>query len=258
MGPDPHKRPGPHFSGGYCVRCRRTHVIGEGNSRMAADRLMRQLESRRTIGLFSTVSANDPNLSTTPLFGEARGKMFGVLECRTRSGETKILHAFSGQFNSRYLVDGWAPPLFDVEEFNVATFAVERKIKDLGKRITAQPRMSETWLALRKERRQSSRALMQRIQGLYRLQNFRGTTSSLFNAFQGTCGIPTGTGDCCAPKLLNLAAQLDLIPLGLCEFFWGRANKSESMQHGMITPACEEKCAPILGFLLCGLEETHA
>jgi len=218
---------------------------------------MRQLESQGTIGLFSPDSKTNSDLSTSPLFGEARGKMFGVLECLTISGKTEMLYAFSGQYNGLYLVNGWAPPLFDVAEFNSENSVTEKEIKKLGRRIAAEPRMSALWLHLRKERKEKSRALMQRIHSLYRLKNFRGETTSLAAAFQGTGGIPTGTGDCCAPKLLNQAALLDLVPVGLCEFFWGRTNKSETLHHGMITSACEEKCAPILGFMLCGLESTH-
>jgi len=253
----PHQHSATDISEGYCARCGRTHALGEGDSRNAASQLMRQLESQGTIGLFSPDTRTNPDLSTSPLFGEARGKMFGVLECRTRSGKTEILYAFSGQYNRLYLVDGWAPPLFDVAEFNAVNDSPEKEIKELGRLIAAEPRMSALWLRLRKERREKSRALMQRLQSLYRLQNFRGETSSLTTAFQGTGGMPTGTGDCCAPKLLNQAAQLDLTPVGLCEFFWGRTNKSETLHHGMITSACEEKCAPILGFLLCGLESAH-
>ena len=28
-----------------------------------------------------------------------------------------LLHAFSGQYNGLWLVDGWVPPLFDIDEF---------------------------------------------------------------------------------------------------------------------------------------------
>lgn len=95
---------------------------------------------------------------------------------------------------------------------------------------------------------------MQDIHSLYRLHNFRGEQCSLFDLFGDTNGIPTGTGDCCAPKLLNLAARNGLQPLGLAEFYWGKTNKSASRQEGYFYPACQDKCGPILGFLLCGLE----
>lgn len=74
-------------------------------------------------------------------------------------------------------------------------------------------------------------------------------------AFCEDKGIPTGTGDCCAPKLLNYAARNRLKPIGISEFFFGRENKSETRKHGEFYPSCKIKCEPILGFMLCGLED---
>lgn len=91
---------------------------------------------------------------------------------------------------------------------------------------------------------------MKDIQALYNLTNFRGETRSLTDIFP-TIGIPTGTGECCAPKLLNHAALNGLTPLGLSEFYFGKESKSGEKQHGVFYPACAEKCQPILGFLLC-------
>jgi hypothetical protein len=93
------------------------------------------------------------------------------------------------------------------------------------------------------------------IHGLYRLTNFRGETASLEEAFIGSNGIPTGTGDCCAPKLLNYAAKNNLRPLGISEFFWGKENRSGGHRHGAFAASCAEKCQPILGFMLCGLND---
>jgi len=67
--------------------------------------------------------------------------------------------------------------------------------------------------------------------------------------------IPTGAGECCAPKLLNYAALNGLKPVGLSEFYWGKENKSGTRQHKQFYPACVEKCQPILGFMLCGAEK---
>lgn len=103
-----------------------------------------------------------------------------------------------------------------------------------------------------------SRRLMLDIHAIYRLTNFRGRTETLFGAYSADGGIPTGTGDCCAPKLLNYAAVNNLFPVGLAEFYWGLDNKSGSRRHGMFYPSCREKCQPILGYLLCGLEGNHA
>ena len=95
---------------------------------------------------------------------------------------------------------------------------------------------------------------MQDIHSLYLLTNFHGETANLYQVYADQNGIPTGTGDCCAPKLLNYAAKNRLIPLGIAEFYWGRENRSGSRRHGAFYSSCKEKCEPILGFMLCGLD----
>jgi len=201
---------------------------------------MERLESRRCID-----DTGDPRFSTDYLWGEARGQMFGVLVCVTDGGEVVVLRAFSCQYNGTWRVDGWVPPLIDVDEFLRITKPVDREIKALDARIAAG-RDPE----LVRRRRALSQDLTARIQGLYRLHNFRGEARPLTEVFPG--GIPTGAGDCCAPKLLNHAARHGLHPVGISEFFWGRENRSGTRQHGEFYPACAEKCQPILGFLLCG------
>ncbi len=207
-----------------------------------------------TIDLFSGTSSGAPALATDWLFGPARGKMFGVLEGIRPDGMTTILRAFSGQYNGCWLANGWAPPLFDVAEFQTLSEIMEPRIKALGIKIDACEDHGEEWLALRKERRQLSRQMMEDFQALYKLTNFRGKTANLGEVFLGKSGIPTGTGDCCAPKLLNYAARQGLRPVGLTEFYWGRQNHSGNRQHGSLSGSCKEKCRPILGFMLCGLD----
>lgn len=182
--------------------------------------------------------------------------MFGILECLGPDGTTTILRAFSGQYNGFWLVDGWVPPLFPVDEFMALSALVEPRIKALSRDIDGCRAHDEKWLNLRRERRRQSQQLMREMHGLYRLSNFRGETVGLDEAFYGEkSGMPTGTGDCCAPKLLNYAARNQLRPVGLTEFYWGRENPSGTRQHGTFSGSCREKCQPILGFMLCGLEE---
>ncbi len=203
---------------------------------------MAQLEARRCID-----DGRDPRLSTDYLLGEARGQMFGVLECTTLGGDLVVLRAFSCQYNGEWLVDGWVPPVLDVVEFHRIADPVDREIKTLD-RMIAEGKDP----ALIRRRRALSRDLMTRIQGLYRFHNFRGQTKPLTEVFQG--GIPTGAGDCCAPKLLNHAALQGLTPRGISEFYWGRENRSGTRKHGEFYPACAGKCQPILGFMLCGTD----
>jgi tRNA pseudouridine32 synthase/23S rRNA pseudouridine746 synthase len=187
--------------------------------------------------------------STDYLFGEARGHMFGVLECKDSSGNTVVLKAFSGQYNGEWLADGWVPPILDVDEFYRLSDPVDREIKQLD-RLIAEKKDPE----LIQRRKALSQELMKNLHALYTLTNFRGEAKPLTEVFKG--GIPTGAGDCCAPKLLNYAALNGLKPLGLSEFYWGKENRSGTRKHGEFYPACAEKCQPILGFMLCGIEES--
>lgn len=242
-------------SGGYCRRCGREHWLGPGNTLVHCRQLMKLLADCGTIDLFSGISPGAPALTTDWLFGPARGKMFGVLECARPDGTTTIIRAFSGQYNGCWLASGWVPPLFDVDQFRALSEEVEPRIKALGIEIDACEDHGEKWLALRKERRLLSQQLMEDFHALYKLTNFRGETAKLSEVFLGETGIPTGTGDCCAPKLLNFAAGHQLRPVGLSEFYWGRENLSGTRQHGSLSGSCEGKCRPILGFMLCGLDQ---
>ena len=243
-------------SSGYCRRCGREHSLGPGNTLHYCRQLMDLLTEHKTIDLFPIRSTSTrATLATDWLFGPARGKMFGVLECLQLDGTTTILRAFSGQYNGHWLVDGWVPPLFDVDIFTALNNTKEPRIKGLGKEIDGCPDHGAEWLNLRRERHRLSRQLMQDLHSLYQLNNFRGETACLGAAFLGKTGIPSGTGDCCAPKLLNFAAFHKLYPVGLSEFYWGSTNSSGTRQHGAFSAACREKCTPILGYMLCGLDE---
>ena len=240
---------------GYCPACGREHSFSGQAAQAEALALMRALAGQKRVDLLAAESEADPRLGTEYLFGEARGQMFGVMVCRDAAGRRQVLRAFSCQYNGVWTVDGWVPPLFDVREFEALTGETERRIKELGAEIAGGAAPAAVIEEKRRERKRLSQRLMREIHGLYRLHNFRGETRSLAAAFIGPGGLPTGSGDCCAPKLLNYAARNNLIPLGIAEFYWGRENRAGTRQHGRFYGACAEKCAPILGFLLCGLKE---
>ncbi len=215
-----------------------------GNSRKFAHELMAKLDGLKRID-----SSNARKYSTDYLFGDARGQMFGVLECEDADGNVVVLMAFSCQYNGEWLVDGWVPPIFDVDTFHELTQPVYKQINELGLQIKQDPKNKR----LITERAELSRNLMKEIHGLYILTNFNGEKRPLVEVFAAKA-VPAGTGDCCAPKLLNHAALNGLKPLGLSEFYWGKESKSRKRQHGEFYPACKEKCQPILGFMLKGAE----
>ena len=98
----------------------------------------------------------------------------------------------------------------------------------------------------------------------YQLLNARGETKDLVDIWQEYYSRPKlqrkyplppgGTGDCCAPKLLQYAYQQGLKPLCMAEFWWGATTKTELRQHLNFYPACRGKCKPILTWMMQGLE----
>ncbi|MGI8502591.1 MAG: pseudouridine synthase [Hassallia sp.] len=103
---------------------------------------------------------------------------------------------------------------------------------------------------LKQQRKQLSRQLQTQMHAAYTLVNFLGHSKSL-QQFIPT-GLPTGTGDCCAPKLLHYAATHNLKPLAMAEFWWGASSAQDKIQ-GEFYGACVERCQPLMGFLLSGL-----
>lgn len=245
------------ISRGFCERCQKDHFLGQGNTVELGKALIEKLIHKKTLDLFSGSKKKDSRLSTSTLFGPSRGKMFGVLQCHNKNGAQEILYAFSGQYNGIWHVPGWVPPILDHQLFLSLTVETEKEIKALTKSIESTPKQTAEWLHLRKKRKQLSQELMMEIHSLYLLNNFRGDSALLEQVFYGSQGIPTGTGDCCAPKLLQFAAQNALTPVGLSEFFVGDATKSGSHQHATFSAPCTKRCSPILGYMLCGLERSQ-
>lgn len=102
---------------------------------------------------------------------------------------------------------------------------------------------------LKQQRKALSRQLQTQMHAAYSLTNFAGKTTTI-QALWPT-GLPTGTGDCAAPKLLHYAATHHLKPVAMAEFWWGPP--SGDKQPGRFYGACAERCQPIMGFLLSGL-----
>jgi tRNA pseudouridine32 synthase/23S rRNA pseudouridine746 synthase len=105
---------------------------------------------------------------------------------------------------------------------------------------------------LKQERKEVSRQLQAQMQTAYTLTNFAGDSLSI-GKLMGRTFIPTGTGDCSAPKLLHHCATNKLKPLAMAEVWWGETSPNGDKVAETFYPACEERCQPLMGFLLSGL-----
>ena len=105
---------------------------------------------------------------------------------------------------------------------------------------------------LKKQRKEASDDLQRWLFLQYKMRNAQGEIKDLieiFNDYNGQLP-PAGSGDCCAPKLLQYAFENNLQPLCMAEFWWGASPKMEIRHHLNYYPACRGKCLPILGWML--------
>jgi tRNA pseudouridine32 synthase/23S rRNA pseudouridine746 synthase len=104
---------------------------------------------------------------------------------------------------------------------------------------------------LREQRKELSRQLQAKMHAAYSVMNFLGQSESLQKLMPS---MPTGTGDCCAPKLLHYGAMQGYKPLAMAEFWFGAASLGKI--PGQFYGACLERCQPLMGFLLSGLTQS--
>ncbi len=102
---------------------------------------------------------------------------------------------------------------------------------------------------LKRQRRVLSQQLQSQMHQAIALTNFAGESVSL--AQLRPAGLPTGSGECCAPKLLHYAATHHLKPIAMAEFWWGAAVGDK--HPGEFYEACVDRCQPLMGFMLSGL-----
>ena len=174
-----------------------------------------------------------------------RGKMFGVLVVES-AGELAFLAAYSGLLAGRNDWEYFVPPVYDAQQPDGHFKMTEREISAKG------------------GDKEMSQELQLWLFHQYQLLNANGETKDLVDIWQSYYSRPKlrqkfplppgGTGDCCAPKLLQYAYQQHLHPVCMAEFWWGAATKEELRQHLNYYPACRGKCKPILTWMLQGLD----
>ena len=179
------------------------------------------------------------------------GKMFGVLVVDDTSEGVSFLAAYSGLLAGRNDWDYFVPPVYDAQQ-------PDGYFKTREREISLTSHLSPL----------TSKKMSQDLQlwlfHQYQLLNARGETKDLVDIWQDYYDRPKlrkkfplppgGTGDCCAPKLLQYAYQQHLRPVCMAEFWWGQSTKEELRQHLNYYPACRGKCKPILTWMMEGLD----
>ncbi|MBA2610788.1 MAG: hypothetical protein H0U95_02370 [Bacteroidetes bacterium] len=239
---------------GYCNDCKKIHSLPSEKAITYCYELMENLRKHRRIDFETHEEQANPKLTTNVLYSEQGGQMFGILVCSDANHNEIILRAFSSTHNGVWNADGWVPHLANETEFMDIVEKGNLLIHPLTDKLQTLNKGSDEWQVKIHERKQVSRNVLTQLFALYNLQNFKKEIRSLSNAFIHKTGIPNGTGDCCAPKLLNYAAKNNLKPISIAEFYWGRTSISGERKEGEFYSSCTHKCEPLLGFMLCGSE----
>lgn len=194
----------------------------------------------------------------------SEGKMFGVLVVESPQG-LGFLAAYSGLLEGRNDWKYFVPPVYDAQQPGEHFKTQEREISELNREIDRlDPRANPITIErLKARRKQMSEDLQLWLFRQYRFLNARGESKDLVDVWQAYhCSPrirkkyplpPGGTGDCCAPKLLQYAYRHGLKPVCMAEFWWGASPKRDIRHHGQFYPACRGKCKPVLTWMLQGL-----
>lgn len=179
----------------------------------------------------------------------SEGKMFGVLVVETAEG-LGFLAAYSGLLEGRNDWRYFVPPVFDAQDPNGYFKTREREISLVSQTSSLTSK-------------QMSQDLQTWLFHQYRMMNGLGEVRDLVEIWQDYHSSPRlrskyplppgGTGDCCAPKLLQYAFLHHLRPVCMAEFWWGESPKGLIRHHGQFYPACRGKCKPVLTWMLQGL-----
>ena len=217
----------------------------------------------------------------TPQSEERRGHgiMIGALVCTDSAGQRVVLHAVSGISVEASMAGGPStssgsagvgepvepppgkiivPPIVSPQQIEKALAKNDKKIHELTALINSgvpepvegQAQQLEGLIIQRTALTDES---LRKVFDLYEFTRFDGqkiTLNQIITEHEGKLP-PTGTGDCCAPKLLSYAFEHGLTPISMDEVFYGRDTPNK--KSGSSYPPCDERCGYILPWIL-GLE----
>ena len=206
---------------------------------------------------------------------KGHGIMVGALVCVNAAGERVVLHAVSGisiealrplrqaqgpqgprgvgepvePLPCKIIV----PPIVSPKEIEQALAKNDKKIHELTDALEGRGVCEPVEPHLKEQRTKLTTESLLNVFSLYTFTRFDGKKITLNEIIQAHDGKlpPTGTGDCCAPKLLSYAFEHNLTPVSMDEVFYGRNTKNKT--NGTSYPPCDERCGYILPYIL-GLE----
>ena len=190
---------------------------------------------------------------------DGHGVMLGSLVCWDKATQSRvILYSVSGNYVEFSLTDKataslqsntvFVPSLVSPNQINAALSQYDAQIHELTERINQLTGKEQQ--ELKQQRTKLTDISLNRVFDLYSFTRWDGKKITLQEIIQVHSGKlpPTGTGDCCAPKLLSYAFEHNLQPVSMDEVFYGKNSPNKTC--GMSYPPCDERCGYILPYIL--------
>ncbi|MCR4675932.1 MAG: RluA family pseudouridine synthase [Sphaerochaetaceae bacterium] len=152
-------------------------------------------------------------------------RMVGILLCT----DGTVLKAVSGKYDEVFSREGFVEPAYDVEAYGRVLEKYDYLIKNPGRGESS---------------RDVSRRCWEELKQLYTFTCFDGKKRKLSDIYPSA---PSGTGDCCAPKLLNACYSRSLKPLSMAEFYYD-GKSSEPVFYEPCDSRCKGLLKHIIGF----------
>ncbi|MCQ2575902.1 MAG: RluA family pseudouridine synthase [Treponema sp.] len=179
--------------------------------------------------------------------------------------EKVVLHAVSGiakqlkitnqpdnvfKYSKKGITHIIVPSIASNQEVTQALLENDSAIHTLTEKINSLTKNSAEYEKLFRERKTLCDISLKKVFSLYNFTRFDGKQITLNSIISkhGNLLPPTGTGDCCAPKLLSYAFENNLQPLSMDEVFYGTNTKNKI--SGKSYDPCNERCGYILPEIL--------
>lgn len=181
------------------------------------------------------------------------GFMIGAMVCADDAGNERVFVTNSGISRTLVIppnlkIEGLnveiAPPIVSAKKISLALKKNDTEIHDLTKKIQENRPSPAEKNAIAQKRKKLCAESLSRVHALYSFHCADGAVRSLLDICALTNGgrlPPTGTGDCCAPKLLDYAFANSLTPVSMAESFF---------PTGEFHEPCDERCGILLPVML--------
>lgn len=217
----------------------------------ALNRQLEQLEANPTLKILKQ-EYNTLEKEIQVQLKEARAAMKKAKKERQQKREANI-NTLEKTDYEHLLADLIKQSYRDQHEYDVLKTSYTTQLNTIAEKINIIEKQKEE---IKLKRKSKSASLQRKLFDQYHFLNARGDRKSVLAIFEDFNQIlpPAGAGECAAPKLLQYAYQEGLKPLSIAEFWWGSSPSSEIRKHKHFYPACKNKCEPILGHMLQGLD----